>query len=234
MNEARIRNTAITSLVLSFLSFLIFILAPAAIAVGFFALHKAYGPNGSPNSRKIAVAGISLGFLAIISFAFVVLGQHANYRPFKVPSLSMSPTIKPKERIMVDLKAYSRHGPDRGDVVIYESFENDKRKLGCKRIVGLPGEELEIRDGKIYIDGMAVTIPGLPKEVVYLNGGVFGEPGKTVKIPDGFYYILGDNPAVSKDSRQHGPVDARDIKGKYLFTYTGLPLGRIVELLQRR
>lgn len=228
MDDDRIKNTAITSLVLSFLSFLIFFLAPIAIAIGFFALRK------PANSNRIAIAGIVLGFLAIISFIFVVLGTHANYRPFLVPSASMSPTIKPKERIMADLKAYSKHGPDRGDIVIYESFESDKRKLTCKRVVGLTGEDLEIKDGKVYIDGMAVTIPGLPKEVAYANGGEFGGPGKPVKIPEGFYYVLGDNPAVSKDSRQHGPVDSRDIKGKYLFTYKALPLGRIAEFLQRR
>lgn len=234
MDENRVKNTAITSLILASLSFLIFFLAPVAIVIGFVALGKAERVSGSLNGKRVAIAGIVLGFLAIISFVFVVLSQHANYRPFKVPSASMSPTIKPKERIMVDLKAYSRHGPDRGDVVIYESFENDKRKLTCKRIVGLPGEELEIRGGKIYIDGMAVAMPGLPEEVVYVNGGEFGESGKPVKIPGDFYYVLGDNPAVSKDSRQHGPVDRRDIKGKYLFAYKALPLGRIAEFLQRR
>ncbi len=234
MNDDRVRKTAVTSLVLSALSFLIFFLAPIAIIAGFAALYKAARISGSANSKRIALAGIILGFLAVISFVFVVLGQHANYRPFLVPSASMSPTIKPKERIMVDLKAYSRRGPDRGDIVIYESFENAKRKLTCKRVVALPGEELEIRDGKVYIDGMAVTIPGLPKEVVYINSGEFGERGEPVKIPDGFYYVLGDNPVISKDSRQHGPVESSDIKGKYLFTYTGLPLGRISEFLQRR
>jgi len=234
MDDGRVKNAALTSLVLSVLSFLIFFLAPVAIITGFVALYKAARISGSANSKRIAIAGIVLGFLAIISFVFVVLGTHANYRPFSVPSASMSPTIKPRERIMTDLKAYSRRRPDRGDIVIYESFGNDKRKLTCKRIVGLPGEELEIKNGKVNIDGMVVTIPGLPKEVVYVNGGGFGESGKSVKIPDGFYYVLGDNPAVSKDSRQHGPVDSRDIKGKYLFTYKALPLGRIAEFLQRR
>ena len=83
----------------------------------------------------------------------------------------------------------------------------------------MPGEEVEIRDGKVYINGAPAEIPGLPKDTVYLNGGNFGKAGQALKIPDRFYYVLGDNPQTSFDSRQHGALDGRDIKGKYLFKY---------------
>ena len=89
----------------------------------------------------------------------------------------------------------------------------------CKRVIGLPGEEVEIRDGKAWINGAIPEIPGLPGNTIYLDKGDFGNFGQVIKIPGRSYYVLGDNPQMSFDSRQHGSIDARDIKGKYIFKY---------------
>jgi len=146
----------------------------------------------------------------------------------------MSPTIKAKERIAVDLAAYKTKNPVRGDIVVYELLDKGRRRLMCKRIIGLPGEEVEIRDGKACVNGAPVEIPGLPAGVIYPNKGNFGRPGQAIKLPDGFYYVLGDNPAESFDSRQHGAIDSRDIKGKFIFAYKGLPVKQIVGLLLKK
>jgi len=210
---------ALFSLVSGALSFFVFVFSPIAIAVGLAAIYRIRRSAGSLRGRTLAISGLALGVAAFVFSAFVMLGYGTHYKSFKVPAASMSPTIKAKERIVVDLKAYRVTNPARGDIVTYEILNKGKRRLSCKRIVGLSGEEVEIRSGKIYINGAVIDIPGLPKTVEYINSGDFGEVGKPIKVPDGFYYVLGDNSPQSFDSRQHGPIDKKDIYGKFVFAY---------------
>ena len=218
---AKLSRWAVCSLAFGILSFLAFPLIPIAIITGLVALYKIRRSPGALRGTPFAIAGIAAGFVAIVFAVVVIANYEMYYRAFKIPAASMLPTIKPKERIMVDMKAYTLKDPGRGDIVVYELLDKGKRRLMCKRVAGLPGEEIEIRSGKVYIDGAPTEIPSLPKDVAYLNDGEFGRAGQSVKIPDGFYYVLGDNPSARFDSRQHGPLDRKDIKGKYIFAYKG-------------
>ena len=218
----KLSRWAVCSLAFGILSFLAFPLIPIAIITGLVALYKIRCSSGALKGTPFAIAGIAVGSIAIIFAVFIITNYEMHYRAFKIPAASMLPTIKPKERIMVDMKAYNAKYPVRGDIIVYELLAKGKRRLMCKRIAGLPGEEIEIRSGKVYINGAPTEIPGLPKDAAYLNDGEFGRIGQPVKIPDGFYYVLGDNPSASFDSRQHGPLDRKDIKGKYVFCYKSL------------
>ncbi|MFA6321740.1 MAG: signal peptidase I [Candidatus Omnitrophota bacterium] len=215
----KLSKLALLSLVSGVLSFLVFILSPIAIVSGLAALYMIVRSKASLKGKALAVCGISAGFAAIAFTCFMMLGYGTHYKSFRVPTASMSPTIKAKERMIVDLKAYREKDPARGDIVTYELLSNGKRRLMCKRIVGLPGEEVEIRSGRIFINGVMTEVSGLPASVVYVNAGKFGKAGECIKVPDYFYYMLGDDPPQSYDSRQHGPVDRRDINGKYVFAY---------------
>ena len=232
--SAKVSKLAVSGLVLGIASFFVFILAPLAIVVGFAALYKINSSTGSLKGIPFAFAGLVIGFVALAFAGFMILHYDMHYRSFKVPTASMFPTIKSKERIVADLLAYKTKAPGRGDIVVYELLDKGKRRLMCKRTVGLPGEEIEIRSGKVYINGLTTDIPELPAGTTYSNAGDFGKAGQPVRIPEGFYYVLGDNPAASFDSRQHGPVDGRDIKGKYIFAYRGLPTWQIMKLLLKR
>ena len=218
-DPARLSKLAVCSLVFGIFSFTIFVLVPIAIILGVVALCRIKRSSGSLNGMPIAAVAILISFIALIFAGLVFVNDRVHYHSFKIPTDSMSPTIRSKERIAVDLAAYKTNNPVRGDIVVYELLDNGKRRLMCKRVVGLPGEEVEIRDGKALINGAPVDIPGLPKGAVYLNKGDFGKAGEAIKIPDGFYYVLGDNPPASFDSREHGAIDKRDIEGKYLFRY---------------
>lgn len=220
--SARLSMLAVCSLLLGILGFAVFLLIPVAIITGAIASRKIKHSSGSLRGRPAAITGIIAGFAALVFAAFVIIGNELSYRSFKVPTDSMAPAIKAKERILVDLKAYDLKKPLRGDVVVYELLSNGKRRLMCKRVVGLPGEEVEIRSGEVFIDSAPTHIPNLPAGVIYFNGGNFGKTGEPFKVPGGTYYVLGDNPADSFDSRQHGAVDKKDIKGRYLFSYKGL------------
>ena len=184
--------------------------------------------------KAFAAAGLIAGFTAFAFAGFMFIHYDMHYRSFKVPTASMSPTIESKERIVADMGAYKTRGPERGDIVVYELLDKGKRRVMCKRIAALPGEEVDIRYGKVYINGAAIEIPGAPVGIYYPNAGDFGKAAQPVRIADGFYYVLGDNPAASFDSRQHGPVDGRDIKGKYLFAYRVLPTWQIIKLLLKK
>ena len=215
----RLSKLAIFGLVLGISSFLIFILIPIAIITGLAALYRIKRSGGSLEGTPFAVCGMAAGAVALIFAGSMFVNYEMRYRSFKVPTASMYPAIKSKDRIMADLRAYEAKDPERGEIVIYELLHDGKRRLMCKRIVGLPGEGIEIRSGKIYVNGIPVEIPNLPKGILYSNGGELRPGGKPVKIPENAYYVLGDNPDRSFDSRQHGPVDRKDIKGKYIFSY---------------
>ena len=199
--SAKLSLWAIASLILGILSFLLFILIPLAIITGLVALGKIRSSQGSLKGSLFAFSGVISGFAALAFAGALFMNYEMHYRSFKVPTASMAPTIKAKERIMVDLGAYAKKRPSRGDIVVYEMLDKGRRRMMCKRIAGLPGEEVDV-------------------------GG-----GHSVRIPDNFYYLLGDNPSMSFDSRQHGPIDGRDIKGRYIFSYRGLPIIQFIKLL---
>ncbi len=102
--------------------------------------------------------------------------------------------------------------PQRGDIVVFV-YPQDRTKDFIKRLIGLPGDMVEIREGDIYINGQLVTDPRI-KNTYYYNRGEFGAVGNKVIVPEGKYFMLGDNSASSHDSRYWGFVDKDDLVGK--------------------
>ena len=96
---------------------------------------------------------------------------------------------------------------------------------GFRRLVGTGGETVEIRDGRIYIDGKAIDSPSSIRSVYYRNAGPYGQEGQAIKIPEGSYYALGDNSASSRDSRFWGLIPKKNLIGKAILIYW--PLHRI-------
>ncbi len=111
-----------------------------------------------------------------------------------IPSASMEPTVMTGDRVFGNRLAYLTEDPMRGDIVMFK-FPDDESKLYIKRIIGLPGETLEMKDGKIYIDGSDI-----PLEEPYLTVVPEGDYGP-VSIPEGAYFMMGDNRNISADSR---------------------------------
>ena len=113
-----------------------------------------------------------------------------------VPTSSMVSLIDPGDRLIGFRLAYVFDGPERGDVVIFRYPIDEKQKF-IKRVIGLPGETVEIREGKIYIDGSLEPLEEdyLPEEWVVNNDGLYYE------VPEDAYFVLGDNRNISKDAR---------------------------------
>jgi signal peptidase I len=123
---------------------------------------------------------------------------------------SMEPNLHHSQRLVVEKISYRFHGPRRGDVVVLKSSQHDSELL-IKRVIGLPGERVEIHDGLVYIDGVPLAEP-------YLTQGTTGyrEP---VVVPPLHVYVLGDNRSFSNDSRSFGPVSLENVVGRAWISY---------------
>ncbi len=131
-----------------------------------------------------------------------------------VPTGSMEKTIMIGDRIMAFRLAYSISEPERFDVVVL-NLPDDKETLYVKRIIGMPGETIEIKDGKVYINNSAEPLDdSFVNEIPYGNF----EP---YTIPEGEYFMLGDNRNNSLDSRAwpYVSVNGENFVGKALFKY---------------
>lgn len=128
---------------------------------------------------------------------------------FYIPSLSMAPTLKIDDRVLVNKLSYDLHEVHRGDVVVFESPPNEgsQTKDLIKRVVGLPGETVESRDGRILINGQVLDEP-------YLGADVATGPVEKTTIPEGHYWVMGDNRPNSRDSRFFGPIPKSLIVGR--------------------
>lgn len=149
--------------------------------------------------------------LALILDLFIIVNA-------VIPSASMETTIMTGDRIIGNRLAYINEDPARGDIVIFR-FPDNEKELFIKRIIGMPGDTIEIIDGKVYINDSAE-----PLDEPYLNVIPLGDYGP-ITIPTDAYFMLGDNRNNSADSRfWNQPFVYRDkILGKAFVRYWPLP-----------
>ena len=136
----------------------------------------------------------------------------------KIPTESMEDTIMTGDRIFGNRLAYINKDPQRFDIVIFK-YPDDETQLFIKRVIGLPGETVEIRDGKVYIDGAET-----PLDDSFTPEPPQGNWGPEV-VPEGSYFMLGDNRNRSKDSRfwTNTFVKKEKILGKAVLRYFPSP-----------
>src|SRR3989338_9152214 len=125
--------------------------------------------------------------------------------PYKIPTGSMRDTLLEGDRIFVDKISYRFHPPKRGDVIVFKYPENPKLDF-VKRLIAFGGEEVEIRNGAILVDGKPITEPEVIARRYYYNRNDwhYGQEGEIIKVPPGTFFVLGDNSAHSNDSRNWG------------------------------
>jgi signal peptidase I len=173
------------------------------------------------------------GYRALIEWTIIlmavllctVLLRTYVVQSFSIPSLSMYPTLKVGDRIIVDKLSYHLHGVQRGDIVVFASppLEDQEYADLVKRVIGLPGETISAKDGHVYINGKRLNEPWLPPGPASYTGALPGDahpqfdlPGP-VKIPPGEYFVMGDNRLDSEDSRFFGPIPRSLIVGRAEF-----------------
>jgi len=136
----------------------------------------------------------------------------AFIRPTIIKQTSMEPTLEENDYVIMYKLAYKNHDPKRGDIIIFESDlkdDNGDDKLLIKRVIGVPGDVITIKNDQLYINGEAY------KED-YLKDGITTGNIEDLTVPSGKYFVMGDNRVVSVDSRysEVGFVSKDSIKGK--------------------
>ena len=155
-------------------------------------------------------------YIKMIIFVVVVVLIVNNFLLInaRVPSESMDKTIMTGDRFFGNRLAYLFDDPERFDIVVFK-YPDDESQLFVKRVIGLPGETVEIKDGKVYINGSET-----PLDDSFTPETPTGDYGPYV-VPDGSYFMLGDNRNHSGDSRfwKQPYVEKEKIVGKAIFRY---------------
>jgi signal peptidase I len=173
---------------------------------------------------QIVVPAITLALLIhlYLAQATIVHGQ------------SMQPNFRPAERLVMEKLSYYFREPRHNEIVVLDMPES--KALIIKRVVGLPGETVEIKQGHVYVDGRIVPPPLdiTPRSQVLVDGDEVKAPPRygdapsvygPIKLETDSYFVLGDNRDNSNDSRAFGPVDRDFIKGRVWVRYW--PLTRL-------
>ncbi len=160
-----------------------------------------------------------LSYVEIFVVAFVIayVLTHFIIINCKVPTGSMLDTIQLTDRIIGSRLSYINSSPERGDIIIFPA-PDDNSKIYIKRVIGLPGETIEVKDGRVYINGSDEPLDEPYLNEDYLVGSKDFGP---YTVPEGCYFMMGDHRNNSADSRvwTNTCVKEEDIMGKALFIY---------------
>jgi signal peptidase I len=129
---------------------------------------------------------------------------------YEVQSISMEPTLHEGQYLVVSKFAYWLRPPQRGDIVVLDPPDQRSQIPYIKRLIGLPGDQVEVRNGRVWINGVALNEP-------YVSGPPLYE--RTFELRSGEYLVLGDNRNNSSDSHVWGTVPEENLIGKTIFRY---------------
>ncbi len=167
--------------------------------------------------------------IVVISLVIIIPIRYFLIQPFYVKGASMEPNFKDHEYLIVDEISYRFSEPERGDIIVFK-YPKDPQEYFIKRLIGLPGETVQVKDGKVIIYNDD-NVQGMVLDEFYLPDNLRTYSNTDDKIElrseegEEEYYMLGDNRNSSKDSRSFGPVHEAYITGKVLFR--GWPFDRV-------
>ena len=181
-------------------------------------------PPGEPAARSSKKEGglrNAVEWVVIIGGAFLVAFVVKTFlvQAFFIPSGSMLPTLHEDDRVLVNKLSYDLHDVHRGDLVVFERPEGEtvgQIKDLIKRVVALPGERIEQRDGHVYIDDQLLEEP-------YLDDGTQTTNLEPQTVPEGHVFVMGDNRGDSMDSRVFSAIDEDLIVGRAFVRVWPLP-----------
>lgn len=178
----------------------------------------------SPDAPQKSALGFffELVQIAAISLAIIIPVRYFLIQPFYVKGASMEPNFFDHEYLIIDELSYRVRNPERGDIVVFR-YPNDPKQFFIKRVIGTPGETVEIVGGRIKIFNDAFPNGFLLAEDEYLDQA-FTATTRTVTLKANEYFVLGDNRIASLDSRYFGPVTRDAIVGRVWLR--GWPLDR--------
>jgi signal peptidase I len=161
------------------------------------------------SKRTVAVAASILAVMV----AFVVVTRTFVYDLLVVKGNSMNETFRHNDRIVVNKLAYRSRKPEIGDIIAFNAYPN---RIFVKRVVGVPGDLIEVKNGMLYRNGQKVV------DEPYVTFHTVGRKRRSRKprtIQHNHLFVMGDNRAVSVDSRDFGPITYESVIGEAIFIY---------------
>ena len=193
------------------------------------------GGGGAERAAKPASTGrtlIEYALLAVVAVAVALLIQAFLVKPYRIPSESMENTLLIGDRVLVDRISWRFTEPQRGEITVFHPPFSGPVLI--KRIIGMPGDVISLRDGYVYINGVKLSEPyvrrvgGHQEPTDPFTNGLAWSLQQPYHVPAGMYFMMGDNRTDSGDSREFGPVSRGQLVGHAFWRYW--PPGRFGSL----
>ncbi|WP_462409252.1 signal peptidase I [Neobacillus sp. Marseille-QA0830] len=169
----------------------------------------------------------------LIAVVLAAVIRYFLFAPIVVDGLSMMPTLKDQDRMIVNKLSYKMGEPNRFDIIVFHAPEN---KDYIKRVIGLPGDTIEYKNDTLYVNGKAYKEPYLDEYKKQVQGSPLTDPFTLEEIigrktvPEGELFVMGDNRRFSKDSRHIGTISMDKVIGKTSVVYWPLKDAHIVSV----
>jgi signal peptidase I len=178
--------------------------------------------------KKNPFANFWSGFLFVVDFLKVIIValaiilpiRYFVFQPFVVSGSSMEPNYSNDQYLIIDEITYRMREPGRGEVIVFK-YPNDRSQYFIKRVIGLPGEKVQVDNGRVTIyndehpDGITLDESYLPNQgLTFPHNSTMVGGKKTVQLKNDEYFVMGDNRLASSDSRDWGPLNRGDMVGK--------------------
>ncbi len=177
-------------------------------------------PEPPKKQQRSGCAGFAVDTIETVLLALVLFfGINAVSARVRVENISMKPTLNPGEFVLVNKVAYKIGKPAIGDIIVFH-YPLDPREDYIKRVIGRPGDDVVVANGKVMVNNRPLDEP-----YIAANPGYSG----SWKVPDNFLFVLGDNRNQSSDSHSWGFVPMNDVVGKAVFIYWPLQEFQIID-----
>lgn len=171
--------------------------------------------EGRSGSVRFLIDVVETLILAVILFALI----NAVSARIRVDGLSMEPTLYTGEFVIVNKLAYRLGEPERGDVIVFH-YPRDPEKEYIKRVIGLAGDQVNIENGEVTVNGQELEEPYISESPWYRSAWT---------VPEASLFVLGDNRNNSSDSHNWGPVPMENVIGKAVFVYWPIRAWGVIE-----
>lgn len=165
--------------------------------------------------------------LLIAAAIFLVIYQFI-LRPFQVKGDSMYPNFFNDSYVLTNVISLRFQNPKLGDVIVFKA-PPDPEKAFIKRVIAAPGDTIMVQNGQVFLNGKLLDESAYLKSTVKTNPGAFLKEGQELRVPDGEYFVMGDNRTFSSDSREWGFVKNDMLTGYSFFVYWPVSEAKIVK-----
>ena len=178
--------------------------------------------------RKIYVFLLDSVQTFLIAAAVFLVIYLFLFRPYKVEGTSMYPNFYDQEYVLTNLITLRLQTPKLGDVIVFKAPPEPEKDY-IKRIIGVPGDKVSVKDGEVYLNGKILDESKFLKPSVKTFPGAFLKDSDEVTVPNDEYFVMGDNRNASSDSREWGFVKKDEVIGESMFVYLPLTRMRLVK-----